>query len=65
MALVGGSKVVFLDEPTSGMDPQARRSTWELLIRARQGRTCILTTHYLDEADLLGDRIAIIKDGRL
>jgi ATP-binding cassette subfamily A (ABC1) protein 3 len=65
MALVGGSKVVFLDEPTSGMDPQARRSTWELLMRARQGRTSILTTHYLDEADLLGDRIAIMKDGRL
>jgi len=65
MALVGGSKVVFLDEPTSGMDPQARRSTWELLLRARKGRTSILTTHYLDEADLLGDRIAIMKDGRL
>eukprot|EP01138_Halocafeteria_seosinensis_P011391 gb/GECG01011634.1/.p1 GENE.gb/GECG01011634.1/~~gb/GECG01011634.1/.p1 ORF type:complete len:2040 (+),score=216.84 gb/GECG01011634.1/:1-6120(+) len=63
IALIGGSKVVFLDEPTSGMDPYSRRSTWNILQNARQGRIMILTTHFMDEADLLGDRIAIMADG--
>lgn len=65
IALIGGSKIVFLDEPTSGMDPYSRRSTWNLLRSNRAGRTIILTTHFLDEADLLGDRIAIMADGEL
>ena len=54
---------MILDEPTSGMDPSARRQTWELLQRHRVGRTLLLTTHFMDEADLLGDRIAIMADG--
>ncbi len=65
IALVGGSGVVILDEPTSGMDPYARRATWDLLIKHKQNRTILLTTHFMDEADLLGDRIAIMADGRL
>lgn len=65
IALVGDSKVVFLDEPTSGMDPYSRRSTWQILQNARQGRSIILTTHFMDEADLLGDRIAIMADGNV
>ncbi len=65
MALLGGSKFVLLDEPTSGMDPYSRRSTWQILQRAREGRVLILTTHFMDEADVLGDRIAIMADGRM
>ncbi|KAJ1524618.1 hypothetical protein ONE63_011102 [Megalurothrips usitatus] len=65
MAFVGGSRTVFLDEPTAGVDPFSRRAIWELLIKYRKGRTVILTTHFMDEADLLGDRIAIISNGRL
>jgi ATP-binding cassette subfamily A (ABC1) protein 1 len=65
LAFLGGSKVVFLDEPTSGMDPYSRRSTWNILQNARAGRIIILTTHFMDEADLLGDRIAIMSDGRV
>ncbi|XP_008487637.1 ATP-binding cassette sub-family A member 1-like [Diaphorina citri] len=65
MAFIGGSRTVILDEPTSGVDPYSRRSIWELLIKYKKGRTVILTTHYMDEADLLGDRIAIIAAGKL
>ncbi|XP_069013979.1 retinal-specific phospholipid-transporting ATPase ABCA4-like [Embiotoca jacksoni] len=65
MAFVGGSKVVILDEPTSGVDPYSRRSIWDLLLKYRAGRTVILSTHHMDEADLLSDRIAIISKGQL
>uniref|UniRef100_A0A668A1Q8 P-type phospholipid transporter n=1 Tax=Myripristis murdjan TaxID=586833 RepID=A0A668A1Q8_9TELE len=65
LAFVGGSKVVILDEPTAGVDPYARRGIWDLLLKYRQGRTIILSTHHMDEADILGDRIAIISHGRL
>lgn len=65
MSLIGDSKVVFLDEPTSGMDPFSRRSTWNMLQANRAGRAMILTTHFMDEADLLGDRIAILAEGEL
>ncbi|XP_053550667.1 phospholipid-transporting ATPase ABCA3 [Bombina bombina] len=65
IALIGGSKVVMLDEPTSGMDPASRRDTWELLRQHKQDRTILLTTHFMDEADLLGDRIAILAQGQL
>ncbi|CAL8101606.1 unnamed protein product [Orchesella dallaii] len=65
IAFVGGSKTVFLDEPTSGVDPYSRRSIWELLLKYKKGRTVILTTHFMDEADILGDRIAIISQGKL
>ncbi|XP_066910613.1 phospholipid-transporting ATPase ABCA3-like [Clytia hemisphaerica] len=64
-ALVGNSKVVILDEPTSGMDVGARRFTWDLLQRERRGRTILLTTHFMDEADVLGDRIAIMASGKV
>uniref|UniRef100_A0A8K9XYQ5 P-type phospholipid transporter n=1 Tax=Oncorhynchus mykiss TaxID=8022 RepID=A0A8K9XYQ5_ONCMY len=65
MAFVGGAKVVILDEPTSGVDPYSRRSIWDLLLKYRSGRTVILSTHHMDEADLLSDRVAIISQGRL
>uniref|UniRef100_A0A8C8RKB3 ABC transporter domain-containing protein n=1 Tax=Pelusios castaneus TaxID=367368 RepID=A0A8C8RKB3_9SAUR len=65
IAFVGGSQVVILDEPTAGVDPYSRRGIWELLLKYRKGRTVILSTHYMDEADLLGDRIAILSRGRL
>lgn len=63
IALIAGSKVVMLDEPTSGMDPAARRQTWDVLHKFKKDRTLVLTTHFMDEADLLGDRIAIMADG--
>ncbi|NWR89634.1 ABCA1 protein, partial [Furnarius figulus] len=65
IAFVGGSRVVVLDEPTAGVDPFSRRSIWELLLKYRKGRTIILSTHYMDEAELLGDRTAIISQGQL
>eukprot|EP00850_Spirogloea_muscicola_P017011 SM000142S00525 [mRNA] locus=s142:89468:101029:- [translate_table: standard] len=65
IAMIGDSKVVFLDEPTSGMDPQSRRNMWELLRGFKTGRAIILTTHYMDEADLLCSQIAILANGRL
>ncbi|KAK7101994.1 phospholipid-transporting ATPase ABCA3-like [Littorina saxatilis] len=63
IALINGSKIVVLDEPSSGMDPAARRQIWDVLQRHRAGRTMLLTTHFMDEADLLGDRIAIMAEG--
>jgi ATP-binding cassette subfamily A (ABC1) protein 3 len=65
IAFIGGSRVVVLDEPTSGMDPYSRRFTWNLIRQYKEGRIIVLTTHFMDEADLLGDRIAIMGDGKL
>ncbi|XP_029466633.1 ATP-binding cassette sub-family A member 1-like [Rhinatrema bivittatum] len=65
IAFIGGSKVVILDEPTAGVDPYARRGIWELLLKFKQERTIILSTHHMDEADILGDRIVIISHGKL
>ncbi|XP_030651874.1 phospholipid-transporting ATPase ABCA7 isoform X2 [Nomascus leucogenys] len=65
IAFVGGSQVVILDEPTAGVDPASRRDIWELLLKYREGRTLILSTHHLDEAELLGDRVAVVAGGRL
>lgn len=66
VALVGNPSLVFLDEPTSGMDPQARLATWEIIRDLkRNGVTVVLTTHLMDEAERLADRVAIIDHGRL
>lgn len=65
IALIGGSKVVFLDEPSSGVDPFSRRELWDCLANKKDGRTLILTTHFMDEAEQLGDRIAIMAAGQV
>src|SRR6187455_1238790 len=65
-ALVGDPDLLFLDEPTTGLDPQSRRQLWELLVHYRAGGgTILLTTHYMDEAETLCDRVAIVDRGRL
>src|SRR5919108_1999167 len=66
LALVGDPDVVFLDEPTTGFDPAARRTAWNAVRRLKElGKTVVLTTHYLEEAQALSDRVAIMKSGRL
>ena len=66
LALVGDPELIFLDEPTTGFDPAARREAWETVRNLREGgKTILLTTHYLDEAQALADRVAIVKDGRV
>ena len=65
IAMVGDPQVVFLDEPTAGMDPKSRRKVWDMLQRFKPGRSIVLCTHFMDEADLLGDRIGIMNKGRL
>ena len=65
IALIGGSKIIFLDEPSSGMDITSRRNLWEILKRQCEGKIIILTTHYMEEASVLGKRIGIINEGRM
>ena len=66
LALVGDPELIFLDEPTTGFDPEARRGAWQTVRTLRAlGKTILLTTHYLDEAQELADRVAIVKDGRI
>jgi ABC-2 type transport system ATP-binding protein len=66
LALVGDPELIFLDEPTTGFDPEARRAAWETIRSLRAlGKTILLTTHYLEEAQALADRVAIVKDGRV
>jgi ABC-2 type transport system ATP-binding protein len=66
LALIGDPDLVFLDEPTTGFDPSARRSAWEMIDGLRQlGKTIFLTTHYMDEAEALADRIVVIKAGAI
>lgn len=65
MAFIGNSRFIVLDEPTSGMDTSARRHIWEMLKNFKNDRIILLTTHFMDEADNLGDRIAIMSHGQL
>jgi ABC-2 type transport system ATP-binding protein len=66
LALVGDPELVFLDEPTTGFDPAARRTAWGVVRALKElGKTVLLTTHYLDEAHELADRVAIVKEGRI
>jgi ABC-2 type transport system ATP-binding protein len=66
LALVGDPELIFLDEPTTGFDPEARRAAWETIRSLKAlGKTILLTTHYLDEAQALADRVAIVKEGRI
>ncbi|CAN7993624.1 unnamed protein product [Ixodes hexagonus] len=65
IAFVGGSHVVILDEPTAGVDPYSRRAIWDLILKYKKERTILLSTHHMDEADVLGDRIAVISHGQL
>uniref|UniRef100_A0A7I5E7E1 ABC transporter domain-containing protein n=1 Tax=Haemonchus contortus TaxID=6289 RepID=A0A7I5E7E1_HAECO len=65
IAFIAGSKTVILDEPTAGIDPFARRAIWDLILKYKEGHTIIIATHYMEEADILGDRIAILSEGTL
>lgn len=65
ISLCGNSRLVLLDEPTAGMDISARRALWNMLKNYKNNRIIILTTHYMDEADVLGDRIGIMANGKV
>lgn len=65
LSFIGGSKLIILDEPTSSVDPVARRQIWDLVLKYRKRRTILLTTHHMDEADILSDQVAIIHRGNL
>ena len=66
LGIIGNPEILFLDEPTTGFDPEARRAFWDLIRNLRdEGTTILLTTHYLDEAEALADRVAVIVDGKI
>ncbi|XP_062562743.1 ATP-binding cassette sub-family A member 2 [Armigeres subalbatus] len=64
-AIIGRTKLLILDEPTSGLDPESRRDIWDILLRLKKDHTILITTHFMEEADILGDRIAIMENGEL
>ena len=65
ISTIGDPKVIFFDEPTTGMDPVSRKSVWDLMQMMKKDRTIVLTTHAMEEADALADRIAVVVDGRI
>jgi ABC-2 type transport system ATP-binding protein len=65
MAMIHDPSILFLDEPTLGLDPQARRATWEHIAQLKERKTILLTTHYMEEADFLSDKVAIIDEGKI
>uniref|UniRef100_A0A1L8DYE0 Putative lipid exporter abca1 n=2 Tax=Nyssomyia neivai TaxID=330878 RepID=A0A1L8DYE0_9DIPT len=65
MGVIGNTKIVILDEPTSGLDPESRRELWDVLLTLRKERAVLITTHYMEEADILGDKIAIMENGAI
>ena len=65
MALIHNPEIIFLDEPTLGLDPQARRAIWEYIVQLKGKKTILLTSHYMDEADFLADRIGIMDEGKI
>ncbi len=65
ISVIGNPKIIFLDEPTTGMDPVSRRDVWALIQDLKRDKTIILTTHAMEEADALADRIAVVVDGKL
>ena len=65
ISLLGNFKIILLDEPSSGMDPNLRRETWNILKEIKKDKIIIMTTHYMDEAEFLGDRVAIMSEGKL
>ena len=65
ISVIGNPKIIFSDEPTTGMDPVSRRDVWALIQELKRDKTIILTTHAMEEADALADRIAVVVDGKL
>lgn len=65
IAIIGDPKIVILDEPTAGVDPYSRRHMWSILQKRKHGKVILLTTHFMDEADILADRKAVVSRGRL
>ena len=65
ISAIGNPRVIFFDEPTTGMDPVSRHNVWELMQKLKKDKTIVLTTHAMEEADILADRIAVVADGKL
>ena len=65
MAVIGDPKILFMDEPTTGMDPVSRRDVWKLIQKMKKSKVIILTTHSMEEADILSDRIGVINEGKM
>ena len=65
ISAIGNPKIIFMDEPTTGMDPVSRKDVWDLISKLKRDKVIILTTHAMDEADVLSDRIGVICDGKL